>query len=163
MSSDERLTPSPHKWSNPVRKLLSVVYAVPFLICGTAQAQVASFIFGEDGQRCEYTKLVVPADHYFSATLSANTEHIRFIGPCMKDTALNRTMINSVITRSYGRPDARYATKAEELVPKAGPQERGLCIRSTNYPTLAMAVDYKVHEGSITTVTYANWPPCAQP
>lgn len=115
-----------------------------------------NYIANETEDRCSYQTHIIEADNYFHSSLTANTTHLTFDDPaCMKETDANKTQINNIVTKGYGRSDVIYATGAKDMFPKSDVQERGYCIKATNYPLPAVAVDYVIEAGNITGVKHA--------
>jgi hypothetical protein len=124
-------------------------------------ANAADYIFNEDSVKCEYSIQITEKDRYFSSMLPASIRNLSFLSPtCMKDNPVNRMLINNRITREGAVSDAKFATRIEEMFGKKGMLEKGYCIQSTNYPILAVAVDFETQAGHITSVKYSQWIPC---
>ncbi len=140
------------------------VYALTTVVLGfvsvsgpTAALDLArGYIMNENGDKCWYRQNIVQADNYFHSKITANTRHLTFDHPaCMEETDINKTQINNIVTRGYGRSDVIYAVHAEEMYPKSELQERGYCIKAKNYPIPAVAVDYVIETGNIIGVKHA--------
>ncbi|NKB45796.1 MAG: hypothetical protein GKS03_16145 [Alphaproteobacteria bacterium] len=113
-------------------------------------------IVNEDGEKCWYRQKFAEADNYFHSSITANTGHLTFDDPtCMTETDINKKQINNIVTKGYGRADVIYATGAHQMFLKSDLQERGYCIKATNYPIPAVAVDYVIQAGGITGVKHA--------
>lgn len=133
-----------------------------FLSCvWIGAAHAADYVLNEDGAKCAYSQRTLSGERYFSSALTANTSHLVFAdSTCMKDTSTNRMMIGNTVTREYGQRDAKYGTRVEELISPRGLLEKGYCIQSTNYPILAVAIDFHADAGYLTGATHSAWLNC---
>ena len=123
-------------------------------------------------EQCWYIQIYEQTNpHFMPDNLKHTTDHelrtITFDDPeCMADTLdgldiyldINKMMINNLITGwlsgTYFVDDIQFATRGWDLLPPGDFQSRGECIRSTNYPSMDIYIEY-FHDGdSITGFTY---------
>jgi hypothetical protein len=119
------------------------------------------YIQNDAGEKCTYSQTVNQQEKYFHDALTAITGTIVFDDPqCMKDSGIgldtNKMMINNIISRWYGQPDAKFKTRASELYAGSMLQTRGRCMQSSTYKALGIAVDYTVKSNSITQVKHSS-------
>lgn len=153
----------------------ALVFAL-LTVLGTIQAQEpdpkgfqhGGFIRNGINEKCWYTQVYEETNPLLLvASLQHTTHHdlrtITFDDPeCMANTLdgldiyeqINQMMINNVILPwfrgTYWLEDIRFGDPG----PPAADQARGVCVRSTNYPTKGVLIEY-FHDGdSITGVAY---------
>jgi len=123
--------------------------------------QPKGHIQNDQGQRCSYTQITDNDSVYFHGTLTGRVGTITFDDPrCMSASELgldvNKMMINNVIARWYSHRDAAFKTRVHELYPSSAMQRRGLCIQSSKYPAIGIAVDYEIQGNSIVRVRHGS-------
>ncbi len=109
------------------------------------------FVNNFSGEKCWY-KQVVTRDSsvsYFFETLQGADTLMIFDDPkCMHDELNGWGMrhsqiaVNTVISRWYSKPDARFLVEPEDMFRRSDLQIRGWCIQSSKYPTQGITIDY---------------------
>ena len=125
----------------------------------TAGPQPKGYIANHSGAQCWYTQGVSPDAQYFHKIPGVSYQ-LTFTDPqCMAGTGMeadiNRMMINNAITRAYSHSDAKFMTKAGELLRTSALQVRGQCIQSATYPGTGVAIEYQAAGNSIASVRHA--------
>jgi len=119
------------------------------------------YISNHEGEKCWYHQSVNKEGRYFHDDLTAITGAMTFDNrQCMSGEGFERDvnimMINNIISRWYGRGDANFETKVNELNKGSLFQIKGKCMQSLAYPTVGIAVDYKIEGRSITQVLHSS-------
>jgi hypothetical protein len=135
-------------------------FAVVVSVSGSSSVlanQRAGTVNNSNGQKCQYEQSFEADSKYFHGTVTAKRGTITFADrQCMKadvnSSAINKMMINNVVSRWYSHSDAAFMTREEELYPGSLLQKRGLCIQSRKYPLIGITIEYVVSGGSIAEV-----------
>ena len=124
-------------------------------------SQRKGYFQNDKGQQCWYVQRVEAESKYFHGSIKGQRGIITFDNPrCMRDSglglAINKMLINNVVTRWHSHADAAFQTRVEDLYPSSMMQKRGYCIQSKKYPQIGVTIDYVVQGDSITQVFHGG-------
>ena len=147
--------------------LSGILVGVGISHAGSERFPLKSWIMNEEGDKCWYTQKVSPKSTYFHGNLTSIVGIIVFDDPqCMSDSEIgsglglevNKSMINSEISRWYGPKDAKFQTGIFEMLMFNGSllQKKGKCIQSSKYPLIGITVDYFIENNSVTGVIHGK-------
>jgi len=120
------------------------------------------YVNNVSGEKCWYAQRTNRNNMYFYER-KHTVGIITFDDPnCMADgdlgdmgLGINKTMINTIISRWYSHRDAGFMTKESELFKGSMMQKKGKCIYSRKYPkVIGIAVEYFIKNNSIYSVTH---------
>ena len=139
--------------------LIALMIALSWTATGNAQflGNKRGFVKNEDGRKCWYNQRFIRNNRYFHDKLYGTNGIMVFDKPnCMKDTNINKMMINNVISHWYSKSDARFMTRMDELYKGSMLQKKGMCIQSQKYPIQGITVDYLTGGGNVLRVIHGT-------
>ena len=120
------------------------------------------FISNNSGEKCWYVQRTDRDNKYFYG-IKHTVGIIKFDNPkCMSaidlgktGIAINKMMINNIISKWYSHRDANFMTKESALFNGSMMQKKGKCIYSRKYPdVVGIAVDYFIKNDSIYSLAH---------
>ena len=124
-------------------------------------------VLNVSGARCEYVQAAkdMATDSYFYEGLTGAATYMAFaVEGCMAyanefELGVNQFLINQLVKTWYSFPDAAFQTELQDITELA-PPDRGWCIQSDTYESVAIVVEYFVEDQSIVAVLHTYGLPC---